>query len=313
MVNTFIVYSSKKDPEYRKCAKALDIARLRKQILEASQIINIIQDFIIISQKLNINVPKQMDNIPDYKLFLSYKSWLTEVAKKYKSNKEKLYWKLCPNTDGKNKNSKCEQYSIQQVWSEEKQQVVWTTKKYSLLDDGKVKIGGEIFQREMCCIYEKGERAGSLGFYNHPVTRMWVGYLNALKLYHNSHLEEYISRGFKPKNMKPYEIKGEIIHPFWANHEATIQSYRSSLLRKEYGNNEPAWYTSKVDFIKVLETPYFSRGYIWWSNLSIKQLEELSELKDSREKDHSPLQLLEDPKEMRARKRGDVVIVLKLG
>jgi hypothetical protein len=61
---------------------------------------------------------------------------------------------------------------------------------------------------------------------------MWGPYVNALKLYYNDCLDEWISRGFK--NMMEYEtIEGDFELPHWLGHEEFHSSHRANLLRKD--------------------------------------------------------------------------------
>lgn len=74
----------------------------------------------------------------------------------------------------------------------------------------------------------------SVGWANHPARSMWVGYLDALKLYHNLSILEWIKRGYK-NTMKlyiiPFEL--EIAMPHWLGHERLHASHRANLLRKD--------------------------------------------------------------------------------
>lgn len=71
------------------------------------------------------------------------------------------------------------------------------------------------------------------GWTNHPCCVMWRGYENALKLYLNDSIDEWISRG-KTNTMVKEEIIGEIQMPFWIGNEAFHSSHRANLLRKDY-------------------------------------------------------------------------------
>jgi len=70
------------------------------------------------------------------------------------------------------------------------------------------------------------------GWSRHPAARMWSGYLNALKLYHNLAIEEWVRRGYRNR-MKKMTIEGEIVLPPWVGDEAFHASHRSNLLRKD--------------------------------------------------------------------------------
>lgn len=71
------------------------------------------------------------------------------------------------------------------------------------------------------------------GWTTHPIVIMWKDYANALKLYHNLCIDEWVKRGYK-NTMKHEVIEGEIIMPNWLGHEKFHSSHRSNLLRKNF-------------------------------------------------------------------------------
>lgn len=78
------------------------------------------------------------------------------------------------------------------------------------------------------------ERTESKGWRNHPVTRMWTGYEEALKLYQNYTILEWIDRGYN-NTMKFEEIDhSSIVYPLWFGQDLFHRSHRSNLLRKDY-------------------------------------------------------------------------------
>lgn len=77
-------------------------------------------------------------------------------------------------------------------------------------------------------------RTETRGWRNHPVTRMWTGYENALKRYQNITITEWINRGYN-NNMSFETIdEHDTIMPHWFGNEKFHQSHRSNLLRKNY-------------------------------------------------------------------------------
>jgi hypothetical protein len=63
---------------------------------------------------------------------------------------------------------------------------------------------------------------------------MWTGYEEALKLYQNYTINEWVSRGYK-NTMKLEEVDLEdVVMPPWFGVELFHQSHRSNLLRKDY-------------------------------------------------------------------------------
>ena len=78
------------------------------------------------------------------------------------------------------------------------------------------------------------DRTPTKGWRNHPVTRMWTGYEEALKVYQNHTIAEWMTRGYK-NNMHFEEVNtNNIIMPPWYGLEEFHRSHRSNLLRKDY-------------------------------------------------------------------------------
>jgi hypothetical protein len=75
-------------------------------------------------------------------------------------------------------------------------------------------------------------RTNTKGWRNHPAVKMWKGYANALKLYLNEAIEEWIKRGFN-NTMKLEKIRGKIKFPDWLGNKNFHASHRSNLLRKD--------------------------------------------------------------------------------
>ena len=71
------------------------------------------------------------------------------------------------------------------------------------------------------------------GWRHHPIVKMWTPYTNALKLYHNIIIIEWIDRGYN-NNMKFYDLPSDIQYPNWLGHEPFHKSHRANLLRKDY-------------------------------------------------------------------------------
>lgn len=85
-----------------------------------------------------------------------------------------------------------------------------------------------------------------IGWRNHPAVRMWIGYTDALKFYHDRILDEWIIRGYK--NNMPYLNNKDMEYikfPKWLGNNEFHASHRSNLLRKDpifygkYGWTEP--------------------------------------------------------------------------
>ena len=86
---------------------------------------------------------------------------------------------------------------------------------------------------------ERNEQVKSKSWVNHPAVKMWQGYTTLLKIYCNTMIEEWISRGYK-NTMKIYFIDYNtyIEEPQWLGLQQLHKSHRSNLLRKlpEYYN-----------------------------------------------------------------------------
>lgn len=81
------------------------------------------------------------------------------------------------------------------------------------------------------------ENPNAKGWKNHPACRMWQGYVNALKLYHDISIQVWIERGYR--NTMPLFLLGAdapppegIVSPPWLGDEAFHRSHQSNLLRK---------------------------------------------------------------------------------
>ena len=86
---------------------------------------------------------------------------------------------------------------------------------------------------------------------NHPAVLMWRGYENALGLYMNHCILEWVSRGYN-NNMRYATIVAlDVVLPSWFGDENFHASHRSNLLRKnfeyysQFGWNE----TSEMEYV----------------------------------------------------------------
>jgi len=87
------------------------------------------------------------------------------------------------------------------------------------------------------------------GFRHHPAVKMWRGHVNALKLYYNLSLEEWLRRGYKNR-MEKIPIRGRIVYPPWFGSDAFHAAHRSNLLRKD------STYYSKYGWSEPQDLPY---------------------------------------------------------
>lgn len=112
---------------------------------------------------------------------------------------------------------------------------------------------------------------------NHPAALMWIGHIDALKIYYNYMVREWISRGFI-NNMELYSINEEhtlirsyidntgkthllptenkgVVFPWWFIWMPFVCSHRAALIRKD---------TSYFTKFKDNNIEYFlKRGYVW--------------------------------------------------
>jgi hypothetical protein len=91
------------------------------------------------------------------------------------------------------------------------------------------------------------------GWSHHPIVKMWIGVENALKLYSNVMVKEWIRRGYQ-NNMVIYNLDGcRIDLPWWLGNDEFHASHRAALLAKNYAHySRYGW----------IEEPKIS--YIWY-------------------------------------------------
>ena len=73
---------------------------------------------------------------------------------------------------------------------------------------------------------------GKGGYPYHPVNKMWQEYPDALALYHNLCIDEWVARGYK--NTMLYIPFDQMDMTHWLGNEQLHASHRSNLLRKDY-------------------------------------------------------------------------------
>lgn len=78
----------------------------------------------------------------------------------------------------------------------------------------------------------------SYGWQNHPAVKMWRGYEEALKVYMNACIDEWVARGYK-NSMEFAKVDNKnFVLPPWIGNENFHDSHKSNLLRKD-----PSWYS----------------------------------------------------------------------
>ena len=94
------------------------------------------------------------------------------------------------------------------------------------------------------------------GWLNHPAVIMWKGYEEALLLYKNKMIEEWILRGYN-NTMDMIGLPDDIEMPRWLGNSKLHASHRSNLLRKDYE------YYSKFNWEESDDMEYYwDAGYI---------------------------------------------------
>ena len=88
------------------------------------------------------------------------------------------------------------------------------------------------------------------GWINHPATKMWEGYEEALLLYKNKMIEEWILRGYN-NTMELVGLPDSIKMPPWLGDDRVHASHRSNLLRKDFN------YYSKYNWKEPIDMEYY--------------------------------------------------------
>ena len=67
------------------------------------------------------------------------------------------------------------------------------------------------------------------GWAHHPIVKMWTGFENALKLYSNAMVAEWVGRGYR-NNMETYNLNGcKIALPWWLGKHEFHAAHRAAL------------------------------------------------------------------------------------
>jgi hypothetical protein len=93
------------------------------------------------------------------------------------------------------------------------------------------------------------------GWRNHPAVLMWRDHVDALMMYHNACIAEWVARGFR-NEMKLYDHAAEPVMPPWIGNELLHRSHQSNLLRKDVRYYRPHFKGVRKD------VPY------WWPTLN---------------------------------------------
>lgn len=69
------------------------------------------------------------------------------------------------------------------------------------------------------------------GWQSHPAVEMWRGYEQALMIYHDKMIDEWVRRGFR-NTMKKFRVSRAEMPP-WLNVELLWTTHRGNLMRKD--------------------------------------------------------------------------------
>lgn len=87
---------------------------------------------------------------------------------------------------------------------------------------------------EALIVYRTINNPNAKAWRNHPCTIMWNAYPEALVLYYNTILKEWIDRKYK-NTMSFLSInQNKLKYPFWLGEETFHASHRAALLYKDY-------------------------------------------------------------------------------
>ena len=298
MVNTFVIHS-----DYRKSAVKLDLLRLRKQIIEAYQIYNILHQFYRISEIEGWEIPPDIEESDHSSPEICAREhtlrieWAISIRKRYL----KLSYRYAvidgkimkyPKTRLPYKCKRDQKYSINpnnsvSVWvlpKEEEKMCGYSAKKISK-DHIRNRVG-YILPRSSVVLIDNGDELWTLGFSQHAAVKMWAGYLPSLKDYINAHIDEYTSRDVPSGGRKceiclsKFNVSTPALRPWWITETpVVIHSHRASLLRKERDRAEDERYW--VDDLILRSKKYLDRGYVWVGSFgenSIKYIRTIMEV-----------------------------------
>ena len=106
--------------------------------------------------------------------------------------------------------------------------------------------------------------ATKTGWKNHPAVHAWKDNLDALKLYHNAIVKEWIARGYV-NNMVLYEVdESNVKMPWWFGTYSFHISHQSNLMRKDEN-----YYKEYFD----LKKDQYNLPYVWPSKVSDEEKE----------------------------------------
>lgn len=111
------------------------------------------------------------------------------------------------------------------------------------------------------------EGDATAGWRNHPATRSWLNHLDALKLYFNAMVSEWVKRGYK-NNYQLYDLPSTIEQPYWIDCSSVHYSHMAQLVQKDSSYYSVEQLSTRLpatllDYFKQRPLEYSSYGYIW--------------------------------------------------
>ena len=275
MVNTFVTSS-----DFEQSARWLDPSHLWKQILEATQILRLLEDLAMIAEHYHSkSIPPTYRGTDPSKLatnFLARCTWVKETCSTYMHLKTRFVYRLEEGQLKKTVVTVAESKTLTILYAgtnytQEGDNVVVTISRYAYGDEGRKKVTTkDIYKRSSCLFYELGERIVTLGYGQHPIVQMWAGETDALKRYINAHLKEFVRRGGITE-MQPFTVE-QSTYPWWTACIPFHQTHRASLYRKHHTRKVPksceGWYAKIPEFSREAIGPWLECGYCWSANLN---------------------------------------------
>lgn len=329
MVNTFVTHLHEvptNNIKHIKSAKNLDVERLFKQIVEAKQILDILEQVRFVAEYFEWEYYDVVENdeidISGYDVIREYLNRVNiylNIKKRYLSLPIRL---LIKDDVVKEISKKKMIYRINKTidkWfdNDDGTVTIWVNKsthprkliesKLLTQNDGYDLSFGKRFKSRLPHLFYKDDVCFpedtyiSLGFGQHAINKMWVGYENSLKDYINSHIKVYLTK--KKKNgenrnisISKFNLKQSyIVHPWWLTRtNCVVLSHRASLLRKtltrrnyrEVGEVYYWWYKNIPNFEDSC-IDWMNYGYVWTGSLPTEDISELICMCDGEQPDKS--------------------------
>lgn len=275
--------------DYTESAKCIDKTRLWKQVLEAWQILRVLEQAHLIAKwKGWPSCPNTVDNSQDsLTIARNYRekcTWLSTVRSTYLAtdtryviqdgNVELRPLDHLPHKVDKYEICKCSSSNMRDqhvhVWIPNSKYNKVSTRILNIqcqyispeFGNSKYKIRTLVILPR--CYVSLGEdRVFNLGYAQHPVSAMWIGYENSLIDYIHAHHQECLRRGVNAPTLTMPIFHNSNIVPWWIRKtEAIFYTHRSSLYRKD-----PIHYQFLTPGIRDPQAQY-----IWPPHLTIEEI-----------------------------------------